>query len=140
MISGYHNILFLCTANAIRSQMAEGYARKVLPKDVTVYSAGITPGGVHPMAVQVMKEIGIDIAHHRSKSISDIPIDTIDLVITLCGSADQVCPAFPPKIQRRHWPIPDPYRSVKPGEDILDAFRAARDRVIQEIDAWVREG
>lgn len=127
------HILFLCTANAIRSQMAEGYARKVLPKDVTVYSAGTMPGMVHPMAVAAMQEMGIDISHHRSKSIADIPADKIDLVITLCGNADQVCPEFPQKTQRLHWPIPDPYQTVKPGEDIMDAFRGARDQIIDKI-------
>lgn len=128
------HILFLCTANAIRSQMAEGYARKVLPKDTTVYSAGTMPGDVHPMAIEVMKEIGIDISHHRSKSISDIPTDKIDLVITLCGNAEQVCPEFPKKTQRLHWPIPDPYQMARPGEDILEAFRTARDQIIARIN------
>lgn len=134
------HILFLCTANAIRSQMAEGYARKILPKEVTVYSAGTMPGGVHPMSIEVMKEIGIDISHHRSKSIADIPADKIDLVITLCGNADQVCPEFPKKTQRLHWPIPDPYQSVRPGEDILEAFRSARDLIIREIETKLKQG
>lgn len=134
------HILFLCTANAIRSQMAEGYARKVLPKEVTVYSAGTIPGGVHPMSIEVMKEIGIDISHHRSKSIADIPAEKIDLVITLCGNADQVCPEFPKKTQRLHWPIPDPYQIAKPGEDILEAFRTTRDLIIHEIEMWKRMG
>lgn len=132
------HILFLCTANAIRSQMAEGYARKVLPKNVSVYSAGTMPGGVHPMSIEAMKEIGIDISHHRSKSIADIPADKIDLVITLCGNADQVCPEFPKKTQRLHWPIPDPYQMAKPGEDIFDAFRAARDDIIARVQDWAK--
>lgn len=133
MKSGYHNILFLCTANAIRSQMAEGYARSVLPKNVTVYSAGTMPGGVHPMSIAAMTEIGIDISHHQSKSISEIPVEKIDLVITLCGNADQVCPEFPKKTERLHWPIPDPYSIAKPGEDIMEAFRTARDLIIAQI-------
>lgn len=131
------HILFLCTANAIRSQMAEGYARKVMPKDVTIYSAGTMPGGVHPMAIAAMKELGIDISHHRSKSISDIPVDKIDLVITLCGNADQVCPEFPKKTQRLHWPIPDPYHALKPGSDIMDAFREARNQIIHQIEGML---
>lgn len=132
------HILFLCTANAIRSQMAEGYARHVLSKNVTVYSAGTLPGGVHPMAIEVMKEIGIDISHHRSKSITEIPADEIDLVITLCGNADQVCPEFPKKTQRLHWPIPDPYQVARPGEDIVEAFRTARDQIIHKIDGLIK--
>lgn len=134
------HILFLCTANAIRSQMAEGYARKVLPKEVTVYSAGTMPGGVHPMAIEVMKEIGIDISHHRSKSVLDIPADKIELVITLCGNADQACPEFPKKTRRLHWPIPDPYQATGPNVGILEAFRGARDQIIHEIDTWINKG
>lgn len=137
MTSGSHNILFLCTANAIRSQMAEGYARSILPQNVTVYSAGTMPGGLHPLAVEVMKEIAIDISHHRSKSIDEIPMDDIDLVITLCGTADQVCPEFPRKTQRLHWPIADPYTIVKSGADIMDAFRSARDMIIKKIDIFL---
>lgn len=134
------HILFLCTANSIRSQMAEGYARKVLPKDVTVYSAGTMPGGVNPMAIEVMKEIGIDISHHRSKTIRDIPAEKIDLVITLCGDADRVCPEFPQKTQRLHWPILDPYQATRPGVDILEAFRGARDQIIEAIDRGIVVG
>lgn len=137
MTSGYHNILFLCTANAIRSQMAEGYARSVLPKHVTVYSAGTMPGGVHPMAIDAMEEIGIDISHHRSKSIADIPVEKIDLVITLCGNADQLCPEFPKKTKRLHWPIPDPYQIARPGEDIRAAFRQTRDEIVTRLEAWM---
>lgn len=119
--------------------MAEGFARKMLPKEVTVYSAGTMPGGVHPMSVQVMNEIGIDISHHTSKSIADIPADKIDLVITLCGNADQACPEFPQKTARRHWPIPDPYQIAKPVEDVLEAFREVREIIRERIQALSTE-
>ncbi len=134
-----NHILFLCTANAIRSQMAEGFARNILPNSITIYSAGTMPGGVHPMSIQVMREIGIDISHHHSKSIADIPIDKIDLVITLCGNADQVCPEFPVKTERRHWPIPDPYQITKPGEDVLEAFREVREIIRERIQGLSTE-
>jgi len=84
-------ILFLCTRNSCRSQMAEGFAKKMLPKNMEIFSAGLEPKGVHPMAIKVMQEIGIDISHQKSKNISEIPIDEIDLVVTLCGDAAERC-------------------------------------------------
>ena len=98
-------ILFVCTRNSCRSQMAEGFAKKMLPKNMVIFSAGLEPKGVHPMAIKVMQEIGVDISHQKSKNISEIPIDKIDLVITLCGDAAERCPIFPGKVERIHWEI-----------------------------------
>ena len=79
MVVSKKGILFLCTGNSCRSQMAEGFAKKMLPKNMEIFSAGLEPKGVHPMAIKVMQEIGIDISHQKSKNISEIPIDEIDL-------------------------------------------------------------
>jgi len=98
-------ILFLCTGNSCRSQMAEGFAKKMLSKDIKFFSAGLEPKGIHPMAVKVMQEVGIDISHQKSKNIYEIPLDKINIVITLCGDAAERCPIFPGKVERIHWEI-----------------------------------
>jgi len=95
-------ILFLCTRNSRRSQIAEGLAKKMLPKNMEIFSAGLEPKGVHPMAIKVMQEIGVGISHQKSKNISEIPINKINLVVTLCGDAAERCPIFPGKVERIH--------------------------------------
>jgi protein-tyrosine-phosphatase len=131
-----HGILFLCVANSARSQLAEGIARHLLPKDVLVQSAGSTPTSVRPEAVQVLDEIGIDISSHHSKLVDDIDADTVDTVITLC--AEEVCPAFLGSARRLHWGLPDP--AAVEGSGRLDAFRATRDELRRRlgaiVDAW----
>lgn len=127
-------ILFLCVANSARSQMAEGLARKLLGAKAEVRSAGSVPSGyVNPMAVQVMKEIGIDISTHRSKAIDELDkpfLDTLDYVVTLC--AEEVCPILSSKAQKMHWPNPDP-ASVKDEAQRLEAFRQTRDAIAKAI-------
>ncbi len=126
-------ILFLCVANSARSQMAEGLARKMLGSDVEVLSAGSRPSKVNPYAIEAMSEIGIDISGHRSKSVDDVDPGSVDTVITLC--ADEVCPILPGRVQRLHWPIPDP-ASDDPtisAEDLRRRFRVARDEVEARI-------
>jgi two-component system phosphate regulon sensor histidine kinase PhoR len=122
-------ILFLCTANSCRSQMAEGFARKLAPGDVTVYSAGSEPTTVHPLAIRVMKEAGIDISAQRSKSLGEVPVENIDLVVTLCGEAAESCPTFPAKTERRHWPLSDPALAEGDEEGVLKTFREVRDEI-----------
>ena len=128
-----HGILFLCRANSCRSQMAEGFARR-LANGTRVYSAGSEPKSVHPVAAQVMKEIGIDIAGQRSKGLSEIPLDEIDLLVTLCDDADASCPALPHAFQRAHWPLADPAQARGSDEEILAAFRAVRDEIRARVD------
>jgi arsenate reductase len=99
------NILFLCVANSARGQMAEGLARSIFGDDVTVMSAGSEPATVNPYAIEAMAEIGVDISGHRSKSIDEIDVGAIDLVVTLC--AEEVCPVLPGRVRRLHWPIAD---------------------------------
>ena len=118
-------VLFLCVANSARSQLAEGIARSLAPRGVTLLSAGSEPSSVRPEALQVLSEIGIDIAAHRSKSVDTIDRATVDTVITLC--ADEVCPAYLAPARRAHWGLPDPAAVEGPGR--LDAFRAARDEL-----------
>ncbi len=121
-------ILFLCTGNSCRSQMAEGLARSLLD-NVEVFSAGIDPKGIHPTAIRVMEEIGIDISGQKSKSLTEIPIDKIDLVITLCGDAAERCPVFPEKAKKVHWAIEDPAKIVGNEKEILDVFRMVRYKI-----------
>ena len=122
-------ILFLCVANSARSQMAEGLARDLLGPEVTVMSAGSTPSRVNPLAVEALAEIGIDIAHHRSKGVEVIASKEVDLVITLC--ADEVCPVFLGRAKRLHWPLPDP--ASAPAEIAPQRFREVRDELRKRI-------
>lgn len=128
------NILFLCTANSCRSQMAEAFARKLAPQGVQIYSAGTQPKGIHPLAVKVMKEIGVDISGQRSKGLGEVPLERIDLVVTLCGEAAESCPAFPKKIDRIHWPVPDPALAQGDEAPVLKAFREARDEIRGQVE------
>lgn len=119
------NILFMCVANSARSQMAEGLARAAWGERITVKSAGSHPGKLNPIAVQVMKEKGIDISRHWSKSFEDLSpgfIATLDYVITLC--AEEVCPTMVSKGRKLHWPFPDPA-----SENTVEAFRGVRDLI-----------
>jgi thioredoxin type arsenate reductase len=122
-------ILFLCVANSARSQMAEGLARQIFGPDITVLSAGSEPSTVNPYAVEAMAELCVDIAGQRSKSVDDIDVGAVDLVVTLC--AEEVCPVLPDKVRRLHWPIPDPASkdSAIPPEEMRKRFRTARDQI-----------
>jgi len=122
-------ILFLCTANSCRSQMAEGFARKLAPQYVTVYSAGTEPRAVHPLAIRVMNEAGIDISAQRSKSLEEVPVDKMDIVVTLCGEAAESCPTFSAGTKRQHWPLSDPALAEGSEEVVLKIFRAVRDEI-----------
>ncbi len=122
-------ILFLCVANSARSQMAEGLARALLGDRVEVMSAGSAPSHVHPLAIQALGELGIDIAHHQSKNVDTVDPAGVDMVITLC--ADEVCPVFLGRAKRLHWPMPDP--AAVPGEAALTQFRAVRDTLQKRI-------
>jgi len=127
-------ILFLCTGNSCRSQMAEGFARKMLPNDIKIFSAGLEPKGVHPMAVKVMQKIGVDISYQKSKNISKIPIGEIDIVITLCGDAAEQCPIFPGKVERIHWELEDPAKAQGSQEEIIKIFQKVRDKIKSYIE------
>ncbi|WP_201599993.1 arsenate reductase/protein-tyrosine-phosphatase family protein [Psychrobacter submarinus] len=124
-------ILFLCVANSARSQIAEGLARHYLPKDIEVYSAGSAPSHLHPHAITVMSEIGIDISQQYAKSIDEIEDDRIDTIITLC--AEEICPVFLSGGQRMHWPMSDPAAGSDLPDKMLESFREVRDQLLQRI-------
>lgn len=123
-------ILFLCTGNSCRSQMAEGWARHLKGDTIEPFSAGIEKHGLNPRAVQVMAEAGVDIGGHQSKLVEELPATTFDYVVTLCGHAHETCPYFPGKTI--HHGFPDPPQLVTKAaseEEILQAFRAVRDQI-----------
>lgn len=123
-------ILFLCTGNSCRSQMAEGWARACLSDKVEAYSAGIEKHGVNPTAVKVMSEAGVDISQQQSNVMSELPIQKFDWVITLCGHADETCPFFPGK--RVHFGFDDPpklAKECKSEEEALEHYRRVRDEI-----------
>lgn len=131
------NILFLCVANSARSQMAEGLARHFGGSKIKVQSAGSKPTQVNPYAIHALKEIGIDISKHHSKSVKDIDLSKIDLVITLC--AEEVCPILPIKTKKLHWPIEDPAGKEGHDEVQLQRFREARDKIRERLKEFSKE-
>ncbi len=132
-------VLFLCIHNSSRSQMAEGFAHTMAPADVLVLSAGTEPRGVHPCATEVMKEIGIDLTTQSSKHLDDVPWRDCDTVVTLCGEADESCPALAGDVRRVHWPLPDP--SAVPEAERLAVFREVRDEIRWRVASlWPRSG
>jgi arsenate reductase (thioredoxin) len=132
-------VLFLCTENACRSQMAEGLVNHDLPGQVKAFSAGVQPSRVNPRAIQVMEELGIDISRHRAKSVDEFADKPIDLVITLCDQAQQQCPMFPGKTEIRHISFPDPARAAGTEEEIMAVFRQVRDDLRQQLIPLLRE-
>ena len=125
----FDSVLFLCVRNSARSQMAEGLARAIFGDAVRVRSAGSAPSRVHPLAIRALREVGLDLSSHTSKSVDTIDPASVDLVVTLC--AEEVCPAFLSTAARLHWPLSDPDRD---DEDLTDAarlqlFRDARDQI-----------
>ncbi len=134
---GKVKVLILCTGNSCRSHMAEGILRHVAGDLFEVYSAGSKPAGyVHPLAIEVMAEIGVDISAHQSKHLDQYLQVGIDTVITVCGNADQACPTFPGKVNRYHWGFEDPPKAVREGEQEVDAFRRIRDEVGKVFGAY----
>ena len=122
--------MFLCVANSARSQLAEAIARRLLPPGVTVLSAGSRPWQVHPMALRVLGEAGLDTSRLRSKGVEEIPIEDADLVVTLC--ADAVCPRVPRGVRHLHWPLDDPADAWDEA-DQLRRFRQTRDLLREKI-------
>lgn len=132
-------VLFLCTGNSCRSQMAEGYARQFAEDGFECKSAGLSPKGIHPLAIAVMKEEGIDITAQESTLLSRELIEWADLLITLCGDANESCPALPQGTEKRHWPFEDPAKATGSQEEILRQFRLIRDGIKREVIHLVDE-
>ena len=130
-------VMFLCTGNACRSQMAEGFARALGNGLIDAYSAGIIAAGVHPRAIAVMKELNIDISRQKSTVIDEKLLKTMDVVITLCGNAEEACPRTPPEIKRIHWPINDPVGTWGSDMKIMKEFRRARDEIRKKVDDFI---
>ncbi len=128
-----HGVLFLCVHNTARSQMAEGWARKLLPTKVRVWSAGSEPASVvHPLAVEVMREVGIDISAQRPKRVSDVPLGDVDTVVTLCA---EECVVLPGQQRREAWVFPDPTSATGSDDAKREAFRRVRDELRVRIEA-----
>lgn len=132
------NLLFLCVANSARSQMAEGLARHHFGSKATVQSAGSHPGKLNPLAVEAMKEIGIDISSQWSKSVQELPVgfmSDLDYVITLC--AEEVCPVASTTVTKLHWPLRDPASSHMHPDEQLGLFREIRDQIKEKIVSFL---
>ena len=133
-------ILILCTGNSCRSHLAEGILRAAVGESAEVASAGSDPAGfVHPMAVEVMKEIEIDISAHTSKHLDGFLQREVHTVITVCGNADQACPIFPGQAEKHHWPFDDPAKSMGSEGEIRAVFRRVRDEIRVEFEAYAAE-
>jgi arsenate reductase (thioredoxin) len=132
-------VMFLCTANSCRSQMAEGFARYYGKDIIDIYSAGLMAAGVHKWAAAVMKEIGIDISKQESKTIEERLLRQMDVVVTLCSYAETLCPSTPAGIKRIHWPIKDPVGTIGTEEQIMNEFRRARDEIKEHIRELIRD-
>lgn len=130
-------ILVLCTGNSCRSHLAEGILRQALGSRYRVASAGSKPAGyVHPLAIRVMAETGLDISGHHSKHLSDFRNQSVETVITVCGNADQACPMFPGQMNRHHFPFDDPAHATGSEEDQLAVFRRVRDEIRAVFGAY----
>ena len=130
-------VLFLCTGNSVRSQMAEALLREIGGDRFEVVSAGVAPAGIHPMTIRVLEEEGIDISGQRSKSVDETPLDNFDYVITLCGHAKEVCPIVPKGVHTEHWPVDDPSAYVELPEKRLQRFREVRKEIRDRVTSFV---
>lgn len=130
-------VLILCTGNSCRSHIAEGILRAAAGDIIDVQSAGSKPAGyVHPKAIEVMKEIGIDISSHHSKHMDEFLDKNVNTVITVCGNADQACPMFPGQVNRYHWGFEDPAHATGSEIEITNEFRRIRDQIKLVFEAY----
>jgi arsenate reductase (thioredoxin) len=133
-------VLFVCTHNSARSQMAEGFLRHLGGDAVEAASAGTEPGELHPLAVDVMAEAGIDISGQRAKAVDDFVQQRFDYVITVCDDAREACPFFPGAARRLHWSLPDPSAASGSREERLSVFQAVRDEVRRRVEEFLTDG
>jgi arsenate reductase len=131
-------VLFLCTGNSCRSHMAEGWLRKLGGDDFNVFSAGSKPAGyVHPLAIDAMREVGVDISKHHSKSLEEFTDKTFDYVITVCDNARDACPAFPGAVHQLHWGFDDPAHVTSTDDQKRHVFRRVRDEIEHRIRVFL---
>jgi len=134
MLSSKPKVLFLCTGNSARSQMAEGYLRHVAGDEFEPLSAGIEPKGLNPLAVEAMNEIGIDISNQNSKDVVSFLGQYIPYIVTVCDNAKERCPIFPRSFKFLHWSFDDPAAAQGSREEKLAVFRRVRDEIAHRID------
>lgn len=130
-------VLFLCTGNSARSQMAEGLLRHLGGPGFDVVSAGTHPAGLNPLSVEAMAEVGIDISHHRSKLVDEFLDQRFDYVITVCDRANEECPIFPGDVERIHWGFDDPAAVAGTHDDRIKSFRRVRDEITMRLRTWL---
>ena len=132
------NLMFLCTGNSCRSQMAEGWARELASQYgddwLSVESAGIEAHGKNPRAITVMQEAGVDISGHESTRLTDDMLERADLVVSVCGHADEHCPALPAGTRKVHWPLDDPAKAQGTENEIMQTFRNSRDDIRARVE------
>lgn len=138
-MSGKTKIMFLCTGNSCRSQMADGLAKRLGGDRVEVYSAGLEAHGLNPRAVQVMAEIGVDISANTSDTIDQALLNQMDYAITLCGDAEERCPLTPSTVRKLHIPFPDPAKATGTEEEIMEQFRSVRDSIAKRLEEFLAE-
>ena len=132
-------VMFLCTGNSARSQIAEGHLRHLAGDRFEVASAGTEPSVVNPLAVEVMREVGIDLSGHRSKPVAEFLGQHFAYLITVCDNAREKCPIFPGAVKRLHWPLADP-AAVEGSEELRrQAFRRTREEVATRVKAFLAE-
>jgi arsenate reductase len=129
-------VLFLCTANSCRSQMAEGLVNHFWGDTIAAFSAGTQASYVHPTAIEVMKEIGIDISRHQSKNLTAFDGQSFDYVITLCGSANETCPLYIGGTKKTHIGFDDPAKAIGSKDEVLREFRRVRDEIKEKLTAF----
>jgi arsenate reductase len=129
------NILYLCTGNSCRSQIAEGWTRQLGGQRFDVQSAGIEAHGKNPRAIAVMQEKDVDISGQESTVVTDAMLNWANVVVTVCGHADEQCPAIPPGVNKIHWPLSDPARASGSEEEIMAVFRATRKEVKRRVQS-----
>ncbi|MEJ2644385.1 MAG: arsenate reductase (thioredoxin) [Gammaproteobacteria bacterium] len=127
------NLLFLCTGNSCRSQMAEGWARTLGGDWLQVQSAGIEAHGKNPRAIAVMQEAGVEISRQESTRVTPQMLEAADLVVTVCGHADEHCPVLPAGTRKEHWPLDDPAKATGSEDEIMTVFRASRDDIRRRV-------
>ena len=130
-------VLVLCTGNSARSQMAEGLLRDIADDRYDVFSAGVAPSHVRPEAIEVMREVGIDISSNRSKSVDEFTDQEFDYIITVCDNARESCPVFPGHAKRIHWSFDDPAAAEGREEEKLGVFRRVRDEIKKRLVEWM---
>ena len=139
IVSEKKRVLILCTGNSARSQMAEGLLRNIAGDRFEVHSAGVDPTSVRPEAIAAMRELNIDISHHRSKSVDDFVDERFDYIITVCDNANELCPAFSGDAMRIHWSFADPAAVTGSEEERLRSFRNAREQIRTKLTDFAKK-